>query len=153
MPTKLKDTLEKVRKLDNRSNSELLIEFYEYLRGVRTSERYQSDILKVLVKFSEFINDNLVNVQNKDQIITFLNTKTRNREEDPDEKWITTWNDYLWRIKYFYRWLYNIKKNENIDNFTVSEPSNWTTAIEMMYQTLNFGVILVKSCCIRSNTY
>jgi hypothetical protein len=37
MPTKLKDNLEKVRKLDNRSNSEILIEFYEYLRAVRTS--------------------------------------------------------------------------------------------------------------------
>jgi hypothetical protein len=66
MPTKLKDTLEKVRKLDNRSNSELLIEFYEYLRAVRISERYQSDILKVLVKFSEFFNDNLMNVYKKE---------------------------------------------------------------------------------------
>jgi len=75
MPTKLKDTLEKVRKLDNRSNSELLIEFYEYLRGVRTSERYQSDILKVLLKFSEFIDDNLMNVQKREQIITFLNQR------------------------------------------------------------------------------
>ena len=54
MPTKLKDTLQKVRKLDNKSNSDLLIEFYEYLRAARTSERYQSDILKVLVKFSDF---------------------------------------------------------------------------------------------------
>ena len=61
MPTKLKDTLEKVRRLDNRSNSDLLIEFYEYLRAARTSERYQSDVLKVLVKFSEFIDDNLMN--------------------------------------------------------------------------------------------
>jgi hypothetical protein len=48
-------------------------------------------------------------------------------EEDPDERWITTWNDYLWRIKYFFRWLYNIKKNENMDNFISPEPSNWTT--------------------------
>jgi hypothetical protein len=31
MPTKLKDTLEKVRKLDKKSNSDLLSEFYEYL--------------------------------------------------------------------------------------------------------------------------
>ena len=38
MPTKLKDTLEKIRKLDNKSNSELLLEFYEYLRVVRNSE-------------------------------------------------------------------------------------------------------------------
>ena len=65
IPTKLKDTIEKVSKLDNKSNSELLIEFYEYLRAVRTSERYQSDILKVLVKttyswnerFGEFWNN------------------------------------------------------------------------------------------------
>jgi hypothetical protein len=103
MPTKLKDTLEKVRKLDNKSNSDLLIEFYEYMRAVRTSERYQSDVLKVLVKFSEFINDNLMNVQKKEQVIAFLNTKIKNKVEDPEEKWITTWNDYLWRIKYFFR--------------------------------------------------
>ena len=109
MPTKLKDTLEKVRKLD-KSNSDLLIEFYEYLVAARTSERYQSDILKVLVKFSDFINDNLMNVQKKEQIFAFLNTKIKSKEEDPEEKWITTWNDYLWRIKYFFRWLYNIKK-------------------------------------------
>ena len=63
MPTKLKDTLEKVKKLDNSSNSELLIDFYEYLRGVRKSERYQSDILKVLVKFSEVIDCNLIMVK------------------------------------------------------------------------------------------
>ena len=77
MPTKLKDTLEKVRKLDNKSNSSVLIEFYEYMRAVRTSERYQSDVLKVLVKFSDSINDNLMNVQKKEQIVGFLNTKIK----------------------------------------------------------------------------
>ena len=99
MPTKLKDTLEKVRKLDNKSNSDLLIEFYEYLRAVRTSERYQSDILKVLIKFSEFIDDNLFIVEKKEQVIAFLNTKRKSKEEDPEEKWITTWNDYRPREK------------------------------------------------------
>jgi hypothetical protein len=99
------DTLEKIRKLDNRSNSELLIEFYEYLRSVRTSERYQSDILKVLIKFSEFIDDDLLTVEKKEQVIAFLNTKIKCKEYDPEEKWITMWNDYLWRIKYFFRWV------------------------------------------------
>ena len=77
MPTKLKDTLEKVRNLNNRSNSAILIEFYEYLRAVRTSERYQSDILKVIVKFLEFINDNLMNIQKKEQVAAFFNTKIK----------------------------------------------------------------------------
>ena len=80
MPTKLKDTLEKVRKIDNRSNSDLLKEFYEYLRSVRTSERYQSDVLKVLVKFSEFVNDDLVSIQKKQQVIAFLNTKIKSKQ-------------------------------------------------------------------------
>ncbi|MGZ5510287.1 MAG: hypothetical protein ACXWFC_07405 [Nitrososphaeraceae archaeon] len=39
MSTKFKDTLEKVGKLDNKSNSDLLLEFYECLRAVRNSER------------------------------------------------------------------------------------------------------------------
>jgi integrase/recombinase XerD len=106
-----------------------LIEFYKYLRAIRTSERYQSDILKVLVKFSEFVNEDLVNIQKKDQVIAFLNTKIRNREEDPDERWITTWNDYLWRIKYFYIWIYNIKKHPDKENSTLLEPSNWITPL------------------------
>ena len=71
MPTKLKATLEKVRKLDNKSNSDLLIEFYEYLRIARTSKRYQSDILKVRVTFSDFINDNLMNIS-KNKLLHLL---------------------------------------------------------------------------------
>jgi hypothetical protein len=33
-------------------------------------------------------------------------------EQDPDKRWITTLNDYLGRIKFFLRWLYNIKMGE-----------------------------------------
>ena len=46
IPTKLNDTLEKVKELENKSNSELWIEYYEYLRSVRTSERSQSGYAK-----------------------------------------------------------------------------------------------------------
>jgi integrase/recombinase XerD len=67
-------------------------------------------------------------VQNREQVITFLNTKKKDKEEDPDERWITTWNDYLWRIKYFYRWIYNIKQNSDKENFNL-EPSNWITPV------------------------
>ena len=30
-------------------------------------------------------------------------------EEDPDKRWITTWNDYLVGLKYFFRLMYNCK--------------------------------------------
>jgi site-specific recombinase XerC len=38
-------------------------------------------------------------------------------EQDPDKKWITTWNHYLNRIKLFVRWLYNyyLIKEQNLE--------------------------------------
>ena len=112
MPTKLKDTLEKVRKLENKENSQLLLEFYDYLSmEARTSERYQSDILKVLIKFSEFVDCDLSKIEKRDKIVKFLDSKRKSKEVDHDERWIKTWNDYLWRIKYFFRWLHNSTKS------------------------------------------
>lgn len=55
----MKDTLEKSHENGKQINSELLLEVYEYLRAARTYERYQNDILNVLVKFSGFIDDYL----------------------------------------------------------------------------------------------
>jgi integrase/recombinase XerD len=49
--------------------------------------------------------------------------KRKTEDIDPDKKWITTWNDYLWRIKYFYRWLHNAKeKGVNVNSF-----DSWVT--------------------------
>jgi hypothetical protein len=40
--------------------------------------------------------------------LAFLDAKKRNDDEEGTEKkWVTTWNSYLVRIKYFFRWLYN----------------------------------------------
>lgn len=38
-------------------------------------------------------------------------------EQDPDKKWITTWNHYLNRIKLFVRWFYNyyLKQKQNLE--------------------------------------
>jgi hypothetical protein len=48
-------------------------------------------------------------VQDRETIILFLDNKRKSKEEDIEQKWITTWNDYLWRLKMFYRWLYNVR--------------------------------------------
>ena len=52
-----------------------------------------------------------------------MDTKIKNSEEDPDKRWITTWNDYLGRLKYFFRWLHNCK-DEELDDIPFSE---WAT--------------------------
>ena len=43
----------------------------------------------------------------KKMFYLFLQTKIKDKEPDSEQKWITTYNDYLHRINHFYRWLYN----------------------------------------------
>jgi integrase/recombinase XerD len=75
------------------------------------SERHQNNNLKAVIAFANFLGTDVtfLDVQLKEQIMSFLDTKIKNVEEDPDKKWMTTWNDYLHRIKHFFRWLYNQK--------------------------------------------
>jgi len=56
-----------------------------------------------MIKFSEYLGPSTAihQVVDKKQILTFLDQKRKTPEEDPDKKWITTWNDYLWRINIF----------------------------------------------------
>jgi integrase/recombinase XerD len=58
--------------------------------------------------------------------VTFLDTKIKSNDIDPDKKWITTWNDYLWRIKYFLRWFYNHKLVKD-GGEEPPLPSDWIT--------------------------
>ena len=90
-----------------------------------TSEKYQNNNLKALIVYSKFLGPSIsfYEVENKSQVISFLDTKIKNSEDDPDKRWITTWNDYLVRIKYFFRWMYNCK-DKDLDDVPFSE---WLT--------------------------
>jgi integrase/recombinase XerD len=113
MPAKLATTIKNIeKKVHNNTNRGLIAEFYNYLTSIDTSESYQNGLLKVIIRFAEYLGPNVTfyQIQNKEQILKFLDLKKKIEPEDPDKKWITTWNDYLWRIKYFYRWLDNSKE-------------------------------------------
>jgi hypothetical protein len=72
----------------------------------------------------------LLNVRQKEQLIAFLDTKIKTSEEDPEKKWITTWNHYLAHIKYFFRWLHNHRSNniQAISEETLQQ-SEWQTPL------------------------
>ncbi|MGI9009657.1 MAG: hypothetical protein ACR2F1_00515 [Nitrososphaeraceae archaeon] len=55
-------------------------------------------IAKFLREYKTFYD-----VKDSETIVAFLDTRRKNKEEDPEQKWITTWNDYLWRLTIFYR--------------------------------------------------
>ena len=112
MPAKLTTTIKNIDiKVTNQTNRQLIREFHEYLQNIDTSENYQNGLLKVLIRYAEYIEENTTfyQIQEKEQILDFLDSKRKIDKDDPDRKWITTWNDYLWRLKYFFRWLYNAK--------------------------------------------
>jgi integrase/recombinase XerD len=76
-----------------------------------SSERHQNNSLKAIVCFARFLGPttSFLDICKKEQLLPFLDTKIKNSEQDPEKKWINTWNDYVRRIKHFLRWLYNTK--------------------------------------------
>jgi hypothetical protein len=62
--------------------------------------------------------------------------KDQGYTEDPDKRWITTWNHCLVHIKYFFRWLHNYKL------LVASKPQPTDAAFE--WQTPPFAQIMKK---------
>ncbi|HEX5975875.1 MAG TPA: hypothetical protein VFY68_01285 [Nitrososphaeraceae archaeon] len=92
MPSKLTTTINKIALLPNPTNSDLINEFYQYMKSNGASERHQNNNLKaIIISFANFLGTDTTffNVQLKEQITSFLDTKIKNLEEDPDRKWIT----------------------------------------------------------------
>ena len=80
----------------------------------------------MLIAFANFLGSKTTfyDLERPDQIITFLDTKIKG--EDPDKKWITTWNYYLVHIKMFLRWLYNCgRKKQNVQPSQILPDSKW----------------------------
>ena len=74
----------------------------------RISDGYKKNNLKALILFSYELAPN-VTFYDIQKILEFLNKRIKPKTVDPNEKWVTTWNDYLGRFKFFFRWLYNYK--------------------------------------------
>ena len=60
-----------------------------------------------MIAYAKFLGPEIsfYDIQKKEQIISFLDTKIKSTEQDPDKKRIITWNHNLHRIKHFFRWL------------------------------------------------
>jgi integrase/recombinase XerD len=115
MTVKLSTTINNIKRdVINSENRQLLVQFFDFMKRAGTSEKYQNNNLKALIGYSKFLGPTVsfFEVENKIQVISCLDTKIKNSENDPDKRWITTWNDYLIRIKYFFRWMYNCKDKD-----------------------------------------
>src|SRR5690349_12080259 len=117
MPIKLSTTVQKIVSLPNKANSLLLSEFYEYMNAYDISESHQNNNLKVMIAFAKHLGPlPIIDIMTSESVTNFLNSKLKSIEDDPDRKCLTTWNDYLGRLKYFFRWFHNCRIDSNNDN-------------------------------------
>jgi hypothetical protein len=83
-----------------------------------------------MVHFAEHIGQgtSFFEVDHK-QVLKFLDAKIKPDQIYPDKKWITTWNDYLWLLKLFFRWLHNekIKEIDGGEEVEVMPEDEWNT--------------------------
>jgi integrase/recombinase XerD len=71
-----------------------------------SSNRHQNNALKVVIAYAKSLGSDtsFYDITHREQITIFLDTKIKSLQEDPDKKWITTWNHYLHIIKHLFRW-------------------------------------------------
>ena len=113
------------RNVLNPANRQIITQFFQFMKRTGTSEKYQNNNLKEIIAYAQFLEPSvsLDQIKSQLQITSFLGTKIKTLENDPDKRWITTWNDYLGRIKYFFRWMHNCK----YDEFEDPQFSDWET--------------------------
>jgi integrase/recombinase XerD len=104
MVDKLSTTINKIQNLSNTSNSKTLNEFLMYMKNNGSSERHQNNNLTILIEFSKYFSSDTTfnDINKKEQILSFLDTKIKDSSIDLEKSWITSWNHYLVRIKLFF---------------------------------------------------
>jgi integrase/recombinase XerD len=130
VPQKLETVLKHVEEISNEANKQTIKEYHKYLILRDTGTNYQKDNLKLIHMFAKFMGESktFYDVKDSETVLAFLDTKRKSKEADPEQKWITTWNDYLWRLKMFYRWLYNVKlKGRDNNQRDYHDINNWIT--------------------------
>src|SRR5262245_48940664 len=128
MPALLSTTVKHIRdKVPNSVNSELIQHFHSYMKDNSTSERHQNNNLKAIIGYAAFLGfeTTFYQISSREQVVKFLDTKIKSNSVDSEQRWITTWNDYLVRIKHFFRWLHNCRIRPNQNNNLSS--TDWFT--------------------------
>jgi integrase/recombinase XerD len=116
MPSKLSTLVSKISAIPNSTNAGIIDEFYQYMKESGASEKDMANELQTILYYATFLGPNncLLDINKREQVLTFLNTKQKHEDIDPSKRWITTWNDYLGTIKHFFRWLYSQRGKEEL---------------------------------------
>ncbi|HEX5185309.1 MAG TPA: hypothetical protein VFV86_00330 [Nitrososphaeraceae archaeon] len=103
IPVKLSTTIKNIDNIPKKENVQIIREFHQFMKNSDAGDKHINNNLKIVISFAKFSNQNLsFGEMNRKHIIEFLDSKINTAEQDPDRKWITTWNVYLNHLKYFF---------------------------------------------------
>lgn len=89
---RLDNVLQQIDYVENKVNKVVINEFSKYLILKDASANYQRNCVKIMLMFAEFIESqkslNLTQIDSCEDILLFLDSRKRNREQDPDQKWM-----------------------------------------------------------------
>lgn len=129
MPLYLQTIEKHIDNLANAENKKIIKEYQKYMINKNKADRTIRNNLNYLTVFCKWIEANqkvkdiLISKINDHGIIEdFLSSRRKSKSEDPEEKWVTTYNDYLIKTRTFYRWLYNVYYQK-----TILRKSQWDT--------------------------
>jgi len=99
MPSRLVSVIKRIESLPHDKNKRLIDSFADFMKNIDITEKYQKDNLFVIILYARSLGDReLSDVDRKQDIIEFLDTRTKDTTIDPDQRWIRTWNYYLQRM-------------------------------------------------------
>lgn len=121
MPSKPETVLKKIDLLPE-YQSELCFSFREHLLEENdNSERNCTNYLKIINLFANHIGKKRFEEVTREDVLSFLDKRKKSIDDDPEKKWIVTWNDYLARLLGFYRWITNHDRKIDQDNWITPE--------------------------------
>ena len=86
MPATLSCTISKITTIPNKVNADIISEYHQYMHDNGASERHQNNALKAVIGYAKFLGENMTfyDINSKEQITAYLDTKIKSVEEDPD---------------------------------------------------------------------
>jgi hypothetical protein len=100
----------------NPKNAKILYEFLiteQNYQNVKLSTKITH--IKAICLFNQYINYKDFEKITKNDIMDYLNSLRKTESDDPNHKWIGTYNTRQMAINKFFRWLYNQYQNNVMD--------------------------------------
>ena len=110
--THVQRTLNKLDKQVSDENKKVILEFLRYMDNMKEeiTDRTKSNNIKNVIYLARFLGKISLKNVNAKKLEEFVNSKKKDVSVDPDRKSLSTYNDYVIRLRFFYRWLYNKNK-------------------------------------------